>query len=441
MSKLKGYLTVSLDQIKEVDEFKSFINTNSMYDKIKDDIKQNGIKVPLIVNQRFELINGYTRLGIAKELGINEVPVAIYETDNRGDEYDLLISTNLAQRSLTREQALALIEKAVEEKMRDMRKTEGVEKLIPETNQTVEVEGKQIQKSAEKKQQVDSLGESTSITKEKKIENLTDIKNAVKQELNKYNIKINDVTINKYIELKEKASWLADYILKHQMGIKAAYRIYSILKGMGLLDAVANLPPSERNMLLIEGKMIIMKKQQSLLDDIINHRIAVSQAINKLKAEEKANRGKQVQSKAIESQMESDEDEDELEEETETDNNEYPFVEEWQTAEENEKHEKEQKTQEITTSQVKSEIKAQTFTDELNEKGFVQIPTNVYLIKFNHNCYIISKDAIAGVVAGNTKYDELKQLLMQAGYALPGQGKYDTVVLEPQLEKDSSCKP
>jgi len=72
-----------------------------MYDKIKEDIAKNGIKVPLIVNQNYELINGYTRLKIAKELGVKKVPVAVYETTDRADEYDLLVSTNLTQRQLT----------------------------------------------------------------------------------------------------------------------------------------------------------------------------------------------------------------------------------------------------------------------------------------------------------------------------------------------------
>ncbi len=127
MSKLKGYSVVSIDIIKEVEEFKSFIPENNMYDKIKEDIAKNGIKVPLIVNQNYELINGYTRLKIARELGIKEIPVAIYETEGRADEYDLLVSTNLTQRQLSRGQALALIEKAIEEKTKIIKKNQNID--------------------------------------------------------------------------------------------------------------------------------------------------------------------------------------------------------------------------------------------------------------------------------------------------------------------------
>jgi len=130
MSKLKEYKEISIEEIKEVDEFRTFIPENNMYDKIKEDIAKNGIKVPLIVNQNYELINGYTRLKIAKELGIKKVPVAVYETTDRADEYDLLVSTNLTQRQLSKAQALALIEKAVEEKTKILKRTKIVKIIL-----------------------------------------------------------------------------------------------------------------------------------------------------------------------------------------------------------------------------------------------------------------------------------------------------------------------
>ena len=133
MSKLKEYKEISIEEIKEVDEFRTFIPENNMYDKIKEDIAKNGIKVPLIVNQNYELINGYTRLKIAKELGIKKVPVAVYETTDRADEYDLLVSTNLTQRQLSKAQALALIEKAVEEKTKILKKNQNSENNPKET--------------------------------------------------------------------------------------------------------------------------------------------------------------------------------------------------------------------------------------------------------------------------------------------------------------------
>ena len=38
MSKLKEYKEISIEEIKEIDEFRTFIPENNMYDKIKEDI-------------------------------------------------------------------------------------------------------------------------------------------------------------------------------------------------------------------------------------------------------------------------------------------------------------------------------------------------------------------------------------------------------------------
>ena len=322
MSKLKEYKEISIEEIKEVDEFRTFIPENNMYDKIKEDIAKNGIKVPLIVNQNYELINGYTRLKIAKELGIKKVPVAVYETTDRADEYDLLVSTNLTQRQLTRVQALALIEKAVEEKAKILKKN----KNSDNNSKEIKVESPQTQLSA---------------TESKKIQNLTEIKNAINEELKKHNIRIDDNTLNEYIRIKENAPWLTDYILRGKIGIRSAYSIYTKLQEMGLLEAVAKLPPYERNTLLTDGRKIILDERKDLLEEIVNHRMAVSQAINKLKAEEKLKKAKGSKPRVKEEEEDETEDEGEeietIDREDSESNDEYDFVGEWKKAIEEEK--------------------------------------------------------------------------------------------------------
>ncbi|ACR42231.1 ParB N-terminal domain-containing protein [Saccharolobus islandicus] len=321
MSKLKEYKEVSIEEIKEVEEFKNFIPENNMYDKIKEDIAKNGIKVPLIVNQNYELINGYTRLKIARELGIKEVPVAVYETEGRADEYDLLVSTNLTQRQLSRAQALALIEKAVEEKTRLLKKSNISENKIGE-------------------QKVERVPVQLSESQDKKIQSLTDLRNAVKEELKKYNVRVDDRTLDYYIRIKENAPWLTDYILKGKLGIYPAYSIYTKLQEMGLLEAVAKLPPYERNSLLTDGRKIILDGRKDLLEEIVNHRMAVSQAINKLKTEEKLKKAKKKPKakEDIEREEEDEGEEDETidREDSESDNDEYDLVGEWQRAKEEE---------------------------------------------------------------------------------------------------------
>jgi len=320
MSKLKEYKEISIEEIKEVDEFRTFIPENNMYDKIKEDIAKNGIKVPLIVNQNYELINGYTRLKIAKELGIKKVPVAVYETTDRADEYDLLVSTNLTQRQLSKAQALALIEKAVEEKTKILKKNQNSENNPKETK-------------------VERVPVQLSESQNKKIQSLTDLRNAVKEELKKYNVKVDDRALDYYIRIKENAPWLTDYILKGKLGIYPAYSIYTKLQEMGLLEAVAKLPPYERNTLLTDGRKIILDERKDLLEEIVNHRMAVSQAINKLKTEEKLQRSKK-KSRAKDEDLDETEDEGEEiesdeEEEAESDE-EYDLVGEWKKAEEEE---------------------------------------------------------------------------------------------------------
>jgi len=317
MSKLKEYKEISIEEIKEVDEFRTFIPENNMYDKIKEDIAKNGIKVPLIVNQNYELINGYTRLKIAKELGIKKVPVAVYETTDRADEYDLLVSTNLTQRQLSKAQALALIEKAVEEKTKILKKNQNSENNPKETK-------------------VERVPVQLSESQNKKIQSLTDLRNAVKEELKKYNVKVDDRALDYYIRIKENAPWLTDYILKGKLGIYPAYSIYTKLQEMGLLEAVAKLPPYERNTLLTDGRKIILDERKDLLEEIVNHRMAVSQAINKLKTEEKLQRSKKKPRVKDEDLDETEDEGEEVEtdEGEEAESDEYPFVEEWAQKEE-----------------------------------------------------------------------------------------------------------
>ena len=347
MSKLKEYKEISIEEIKEVDEFRTFIPENNMYDKIKEDIAKNGIKVPLIVNQNYELINGYTRLKIAKELGIKKVPVAVYETTDRADEYDLLVSTNLTQRQLSKAQALALIEKAVEEKTKILKKNQNSENNPKETK-------------------VERVPVQLSESQNKKIQSLTDLRNAVKEELKKYNVKVDDRALDYYIRIKENAPWLTDYILKGKLGIYPAYSIYTKLQEMGLLEAVAKLPPYERNTLLTDGRKIILDERKDLLEEIVNHRMAVSQAINKIKTEEKLKKAKGSKPRVKDEDLDETEDEGE---EIETINREYSESNEYSFIEERQKAKEEKKVE-------------QQLTPQLNEKDNDEAPstkTEIYM--------------------------------------------------------------
>jgi site-specific DNA-adenine methylase len=67
---------------------------------LKEDIENNGVLSPLVINQKGLLISGHRRLQVAKDLSIKQVPVDIIETTNDEHIADLLISYN-KQRSKT----------------------------------------------------------------------------------------------------------------------------------------------------------------------------------------------------------------------------------------------------------------------------------------------------------------------------------------------------
>ena len=70
---------------------------NNSYEELKKSIQQLGFLDPITVNKNYEILDGYTRYRIAKELGIKEIPVEIYETSGReGDsglhcDFDLFL--------------------------------------------------------------------------------------------------------------------------------------------------------------------------------------------------------------------------------------------------------------------------------------------------------------------------------------------------------------
>lgn len=83
----------------------------SDYDALKEDIKQNGIKVELHITKSNTILCGHQRWEIAKELGLKQVPVKVVnlneEDDKKVKEY--VIKDNLLRRHLSTEQKYILI--------------------------------------------------------------------------------------------------------------------------------------------------------------------------------------------------------------------------------------------------------------------------------------------------------------------------------------------
>ena len=116
MANLITTTKVSIDDIEEVPEYKELMPENNSYEELKGSIQQLGFLDPIIINKNYEILDGYTRYRIARELGIKEIPVEIYETSGREEELDMIASFNLKRRHLSKDEIIALIDKITEKK-------------------------------------------------------------------------------------------------------------------------------------------------------------------------------------------------------------------------------------------------------------------------------------------------------------------------------------
>lgn len=70
------------------------------YELLRDDIKENGIQVPVEITKDNGIIRGNERLKIALELGLTSIPVKVCASDDLTDQKIGLIKDNLARKSL-----------------------------------------------------------------------------------------------------------------------------------------------------------------------------------------------------------------------------------------------------------------------------------------------------------------------------------------------------
>ncbi|MFP3170867.1 MAG: ParB N-terminal domain-containing protein [Sulfolobaceae archaeon] len=329
MANLIAITKVSIDNIKEVQEYKDLMPENNKYEELKGSIQQLGFLDPIMVNKNYEILDGYTRFRIAKELGIKEIPVEIYETSGREEELDMIASFNLKRRQLSNDEIVALIDKIAEKKK--ALKTQIIEKFEEQKNEN-ESEQNAISPYRILPADTDKIS-----TKQESRE--------IKEELNRLapNVQINEETIRQYLQVKKEVPWLVQYIgdkKNGKIGIEKAYEIYRLLKEKNLLDLDKRLPKSELSSLITDkyGRKVL--DRDDLLQLILDHKMAVSQAINKIKMEKKASRSKKKsnaeESKEIEKEKEGEELESEVEQKEDSENEEYPFAEEWQKAAEEE---------------------------------------------------------------------------------------------------------
>lgn len=90
--------------------------TDHEYEALRQSIKLNGVRSPVIVGEHIACVDGRHRMLIAIELGLVDVPAIFLEDLGAEQERELSIGLNAARRQLTRQQKRSIIEN---ELMRD----------------------------------------------------------------------------------------------------------------------------------------------------------------------------------------------------------------------------------------------------------------------------------------------------------------------------------
>jgi|GEM_PF-741027 len=340
MANLITTTKVSIDDIEEVPEYKELMPENNSYEELKGSIQQLGFLDPIIINKNYEILDGYTRYRIAKELGIKEIPVEIYETSGREEELDIIASFNLKRRHLSKDEIITLIDKIAEKKK--ALRTQRTEKIEEQKNEIKDEQNRSTGATIFEHKNKQNSGTSARIlpTDTDKISAVQESRE-IKEELKRLapDVQINEDTIRKYLQIKKEAPWLIQYIgdeKKGKIGIRKAYDIYRLLKEKNLLDLDKRIPKSELSSLITDKDGRKVLERDDLLDLILQHKMAVSQAINKLKMDKKAAKAKKKsraeEIEELEKEEEGGEIESEVEQKEDSGSDEYSFVGEWQQA-------------------------------------------------------------------------------------------------------------
>ena len=410
MARFLARTKLNIANIKEVDEYKALIPENNQYEELKKAIQEQGFLFPVIVNKSGELLDGYTRLRIARELGITEIPVEIYETSGREEELDIIASLNLKRRQLSKDELVLLIDK-IHEIKKKLRKTNELSQ-----NETNTMSPHSISASGNEK------NTTPSVTEESR-EILEELKRLVPD------AEINPETVRYYFQVKEGAPWLIQYIGDHKkgkIGIRKAYDIYQLLKRKNLLDLNQRIPKTELDQLILtsDGRKVL--EDDELLQQILDKKLAVSQAINIIKTKMGSSKPKKAA-------------------EPEEERGGPKRTKEGQGAEtakggEGESVEvKQQLTPQFTANISKSQNEylrepdragtsaipqsvASDFLSELRIKGFAALPTEIALVKINGKCYAISVEALRDLEQGiPERWKELEAFLNKHGILIPGE--------------------
>jgi len=382
---------VPIEWLKEDAEFKSLVPPNNMREQLVSSIAKNGQLIPIDVDSDFVILDGYTRVSILKDLKYDKVKVRRWNFSSKEDRvsaYILIMIKNLERRQLDKNEVLRLL-REISEKIEVVSK----ERRAHDQNLTLESETTPAVLEQKMKRAKEEIG----------------IKDVTEDEIKRYSI-ISTVP------------FLRQLVDEGKISLRTAYELYT--KAKEKLQKINDLPKYEREQLLTtkEGRKILLERDD-LLQQILDHKLAVSQAINQIKIEKKQERSKK-KSKAMEALG--------TEEESaggETSENEEPnLLEEWKKALEEEKAKPEQHVTNPIGRIIEHEgleDKTQNdfikIFDDLQTKGFTELPFEIDLIKIDDKCYMINHDALVDLEQGNNKWDDLFSFLSKNGIILPGE--------------------
>lgn len=140
-----------------------FATNNADLDKLRADIQERGILVPLIVKRDKTVLAGHTRLNLALELGLLSVPVQFVDSGLQSEEEErkFVINDNLLRRQLSTEERMNLyrvlyptLDTLLDEDKSNGRPKKGeltIKQIAEETGQKSETVRKQFQRAREEK--------------------------------------------------------------------------------------------------------------------------------------------------------------------------------------------------------------------------------------------------------------------------------------------------
>ena len=326
---------VPIEKLKEDEEFRSLVPPNNMKEQLVSSIVKNGQTLPIDVDSDYVILDGYTRVSILRELKYKEVKIRKWNfrsKENRAMAYRLIAMLNLQRRHLEKNEVLKLLRELVEKIEKSSKEVQKLSANADNLEQNSEINMKP-NKTEIKPKEVQKLSANADNLEQNSEINMKPRELELKMKQVKEEIgakEVSDSDIQEY-SLISTIPYLRQLVDEGKISVRSAYELYK--KAKDKLQKIANLPKYEREQLLTtkEGRKIILERDD-LLELILQHKMAVSQAINKLKTEEKLKKTKGSKPMAKEDLEDEEEDSES--------NDEYDFVGEWQRANEEEEKEK-----------------------------------------------------------------------------------------------------